>query len=258
MQRWQPRNSVNNKEGALPHHHLGLWKTCADSRDWLLSNMKCTKFPISYLVLSFIGTIRFGAICLPFPYLLLSRVAGNGQWLFLKQGGQMIQKYWSLQTKQDICRTFQPKKVEKNFVKVHVSLNKLYPGLAEARIVISNETVPAGSRAEGTFMIPSHVWQYISLFFFCPRGAYSPGKPGGPWTDEEVLIMKEKVRYMVDFRNAKELRALPGHCTLPKNCGRSVWKYSEAWQPQQQALVQQNILEIWYDGGALLEEADPA
>ena len=40
---------------------------------------------------------------------------------------------------------------------------------------------------------------------FCPRGVYTPGKPGGPWTEEEVLIVKEKVRYMVEFRNAKEL-----------------------------------------------------
>ena len=40
---------------------------------------------------------------------------------------------------------------------------------------------------------------------FCPRGPYKPGEPGGPWTDEEVLVVKEKIRYMVDFRNAKAL-----------------------------------------------------
>ena len=37
------------------------------------------------------------------------------------------------------------------------------------------------------------------------EGSYVPGTPGGPWTDEEVLIVKEKVRHMIDFRNAKEL-----------------------------------------------------
>ena len=37
------------------------------------------------------------------------------------------------------------------------------------------------------------------------EGSYIPGTPGGPWTDEEVLIVKEKVRHMIDFRNAKEL-----------------------------------------------------
>lgn len=42
---------------------------------------------------------------------------------------------------------------------------------------------------------------------FCPKQseAYVPGTPGGPWTDEEVLIVKEKVQYMIDFRNAIDL-----------------------------------------------------
>ena len=40
---------------------------------------------------------------------------------------------------------------------------------------------------------------------FCPKGPYTPGSPGGPWTDEEVLVVKEKVRFMVDFRNAINL-----------------------------------------------------
>ena len=35
------------------------------------------------------------------------------------------------------------------FVKVHISPNKKFPGLSEARIVITNETVPTGSRVEG-------------------------------------------------------------------------------------------------------------
>ena len=50
---------------------------------------------------------------------------------------------------------------------------------------------------------------------FCPKepetpyvpieGSYIPGNPGGSWTDEEVLIVKEKVRHMVDPENAKAL-----------------------------------------------------
>ena len=42
---------------------------------------------------------------------------------------------------------------------------------------------------------------------FCPKqaAAYTPGTPGGPWTDEEVLIVKEKVQFMIDFRNAIDL-----------------------------------------------------
>ena len=40
---------------------------------------------------------------------------------------------------------------------------------------------------------------------FCPKAAYTPGTPGGPWTDEEVLIVKEKVQYMIDVKNANEL-----------------------------------------------------
>ena len=40
---------------------------------------------------------------------------------------------------------------------------------------------------------------------FCPKGPYIPGTPGGPWTDEEVLIVKEKVRYMIDEANAETL-----------------------------------------------------
>ena len=42
---------------------------------------------------------------------------------------------------------------------------------------------------------------------FCPKqaAAYTPGTPGGPWTDEEVLIVKEKVQYMIDFRHAIDL-----------------------------------------------------
>ena len=40
---------------------------------------------------------------------------------------------------------------------------------------------------------------------FCPQGPYVPGTPGGPWTDEEVLIVKEKVQHMVNFKIAKQL-----------------------------------------------------
>ena len=39
------------------------------------------------------------------------------------------------------------------FLKVHISPNKKFPGLSEARIVITNETVPAGSRVEGNLII---------------------------------------------------------------------------------------------------------
>ena len=33
---------------------------------------------------------------------------------------------------------------------------------------------------------------------FCPQleGSYTPGTPGGPWTEDEVLIVKEKVRFI--------------------------------------------------------------
>ena len=37
---------------------------------------------------------------------------------------------------------------------------------------------------------------------FCPlKGSYIPGSPGGAWTDDEVLIVKEKVRFMLDSHN---------------------------------------------------------
>ena len=38
-------------------------------------------------------------------------------------------------------------------LKVHISPNKKFPGLSEARIVITNETVPAGTRVEGHLII---------------------------------------------------------------------------------------------------------
>ena len=37
------------------------------------------------------------------------------------------------------------------------------------------------------------------------EGDYVPGTPGGPWTDEEVLIVKEKVQFMANFKIAKSL-----------------------------------------------------
>ena len=37
------------------------------------------------------------------------------------------------------------------------------------------------------------------------EGSYVPGTPGGPWTDQEILIVKEKVRHMTDFQYVKEL-----------------------------------------------------
>ena len=46
----------------------------------------------------------------------------------------------------------------------------------------------------------------LELKAFCPvKDSYVPGTPGGAWTEEEVLIVKEKVRYMVTFKNAKAL-----------------------------------------------------
>ena len=39
------------------------------------------------------------------------------------------------------------------FLKVHISPNKKFPGLSEARIVITNETVPAGTRVEGHLIV---------------------------------------------------------------------------------------------------------
>ena len=125
-----------------------------------------------------------------------------------------------------------------------ISPNKQYPGLSEARMIVSNETVPAGLRAEGIFMEFSKnldnscqgvevepdsyfraYGRYLHLqrdrseggkggalsiaevSVLCPKQAatYTPGTPGGPWTDEEVLIVKEKVQFMIDFRNAINL-----------------------------------------------------
>ena len=41
---------------------------------------------------------------------------------------------------------------------------------------------------------------------FCPQeGSYTPGTPGGPWTEDEVLIVKEKVRFMIDSHNHETL-----------------------------------------------------
>ena len=46
----------------------------------------------------------------------------------------------------------------------------------------------------------------MELKAFCPiKSSYVPGTPGGAWTEEEVLIVKEKVRYMVNYKNAKTL-----------------------------------------------------
>merc|ERR1712156_1212072 len=41
---------------------------------------------------------------------------------------------------------------------------------------------------------------------FCPQsGSYTPGTPGGPWTDEEVLIVKEKIRFILNTHNHEAL-----------------------------------------------------
>ena len=41
---------------------------------------------------------------------------------------------------------------------------------------------------------------------FCPqKGSYIPGTPGGPWTEDEVLIVKEKVRFMINSHNHEAL-----------------------------------------------------
>merc|ERR1719209_2197485 len=94
-------------------------------------------------------------------------------------------------------------------------------------MVVSNETVPAGLRGfevepdsyfrdYGRYLILQRdrskggkggALSIAEFSAFCPKQseAYVPGTPGGPWTDEEVLIVKEKVQYMIDFRNAIDL-----------------------------------------------------
>jgi len=114
-----------------------------------------------------------------------------------------------------------------DIAQVEVAPNRKYPGLSELRIVVSNETAAFGVRAEGFEVeqgstVRAH-GRYLILqrdqstggkggalsiaevSVFCPQGPYVPGTPGGPWTDEEVLIVKEKVQHMVNFNIAKQL-----------------------------------------------------
>merc|ERR1711962_1405455 len=114
-----------------------------------------------------------------------------------------------------------------DIAQVEVAPNKRYPGLSEVRIVVSNQTAAFGERAEGLQVQQDSQFRahgrYLILqrdestggkggalsiaevSVFCPKGPYVPGTPGGPWTDEEVLIVKEKVRYMIDEANAETL-----------------------------------------------------
>merc|ERR1719222_1031098 len=114
-----------------------------------------------------------------------------------------------------------------DIAQVAVAPNERYPGLSEVRIVVSNETAAFGVRAEGLEVEKDSQFRahgrYLILqrdestggkggalsiaevSVFCPRGPYVPGTPGGPWTDEEVLVVKEKVRYMIDEANAETL-----------------------------------------------------
>jgi len=113
---------------------------------------------------------------------------------------------------------------------VKVFPDKIYPKLSEARVVVSNKTTATGSRADG-YEVDVGPYFYLNtpargrylivqrdqagrggalslmeLKAFCPiKGSYVPGTPGGAWTEEEVLIVKEKVRYMVNYKNAKTL-----------------------------------------------------
>merc|ERR1711899_427078 len=114
-----------------------------------------------------------------------------------------------------------------DIAQVEVAPNRKYPGLSELRIVVSNETAVFGERAEGFQVDQDSQFRALGRYLilqrdestggkggalsiaevsvFCPKGSYVPGTPGGPWTDEEVLIVKEKVRYMIDEANAETL-----------------------------------------------------
>merc|ERR1711936_1155265 len=94
-------------------------------------------------------------------------------------------------------------------------------------IVVSNETAAFGERAEGFQVEEDSQFRahgrYLILqrdestggkggalsiaevSVFCPRGSYTPGTPGGPWTDEEVLIVKEKIRFILNTHNHEAL-----------------------------------------------------
>ena len=78
---------------------------------------------------------------------------------------------------------------------------------------------------------------------FCPRGVYTPGQPGGPWTDEEVLVVKEKVRYMIDFRNAKSLYR--DTARFPKIVDEV---YGNVWKPDDPSNKHWSNFSFWRSG----------
>ena len=64
---------------------------------------------------------------------------------------------------------------------------------------------------------------------------------GGPWTDEEVLIVKEKVQYMIDFRNAIDLyrdterfpeivNEVYGNIWAPEDPSNKHWSNKSFWR----------------------------
>ena len=63
-------------------------------------------------------------------------------------------------------------------------------------------------RAFGRYLIIQKDKASVSAYCSKPTGNISeiPEEPSeGSWTDEEVLIVKEKVQDKINFRNAKEL-----------------------------------------------------
>jgi hypothetical protein len=150
-----------------------------------------------------------------------------------------------------------------DIAQVAVAPNERYPGLSEVRIVVSNETAAFGVRAEG-FEVEKDSYfsshgRYLILqrdqstggkggalsiaevSVFCPKGPYVPGTPGGPWTDQEVLIVKEKVRYMIDVQNAeilyRDTERFPqivnevwGNIWMPDDPNFAYWRNKTFWR----------------------------
>merc|ERR1711899_316653 len=150
-----------------------------------------------------------------------------------------------------------------DIAQVEVAPNKRYPGLSDVRIVVSNETAVFGERAEGFQVDQDSQFRALGRYLilqrdestggkggalsiaevsvFCPKGSYVPGTPGGPWTDEEVLIVKEKVRYMIDEANAETLyrdterfpqivNEVWGNIWAPDDPSTFTWKNKTYWR----------------------------
>ena len=77
-----------------------------------------------------------------------------------------------------------------------------YRGQAHGRyLILQKEDCGSGNVTEQNCML-----SIGDVKAFCPQsGSYTPGTPGGPWTDEEVLIVKEKIRFILNTHNHEAL-----------------------------------------------------